>query len=176
MAPPRKVRTVDRQLSPDQIGRRQPIHVVCDNLRSAYNVGSFFRTCDAAVVEHLHLCGISAAPPNEKLAKTALGTADFVPWTYHPRSLAAVARLREQGLPIYCAEVTDQSQPLWQVRFPRPVVLVFGHEITGVSDDILRIADACVEIPTGGVKNSINVATAVGIVLYEVLRQYSAGE
>jgi len=172
--PPRKIRTQDRPIQPDEIQQRHPIHVVCDNLRSAFNVGSFFRTCDAARIEKLHLCGISASPPNDKLAKTALGTIDYVPWEYYPRSLPAVLRLRDQGIPIYSLEVTDCSEMLWDVTFPSPVALVFGHEVDGVTDDILRISERCVEIPTGGVKNSINVATAVGIALYEVLRQLSA--
>jgi tRNA G18 (ribose-2'-O)-methylase SpoU len=173
MPAPRKVRQLDRAIEPGEIARRHPIHVICDNVRSAYNVGSFFRTCDAAAVAKLHLCGISASPPNDKLAKTALSTEDYVPWEYHSASLPLVARLRQEGIPVFSVEVTDRSEMLWEVAFPRPVALVFGHEIHGVSDDILKISERCVEIPTGGVKNSINVATAVGIVLYEVIRQFS---
>lgn len=173
-SPPRKVRTGDRPAP--AVAVRRPIHVVCDNLRSAYNVGSFFRTCDAAAIERLYLCGICAAPPNEKLAKTALGTTETVPWEYAPATLPLVLRLQREGIPVIAAEMTDRSAGLWDVEFPSPVALVFGHERNGIDDEVLRACDGYVEIPTAGIKNSLNVATAIGIVLYEVLRQLEARE
>lgn len=175
MARPRKIHTVDRDVAPEELGARRPIHVVLDNLRSAYNVGSLFRTGDACLVERLHLCGITAKPPNDKLTKTALGTLDYVPWTYHERTLPAVLALRQADVPVLAVEVTDTAIPLWEVEFPQPVALVVGHEVDGVNDEVLAACDACVSIPQWGLKCSLNVASAAAVVLYEVTRQFELG-
>lgn len=153
---------------------RNPVHIVLDNIRSAYNVGSIFRTCDAGAVEHIHLCGMSAHPPHRKLDKTALGAQDYVPWTYYERAKDAVDALRAQGVPVVAAEVTDDAVSMFDYAWPQPVALVFGNEVNGVSDSVLRRVDAVVQIPMNGYKNSINVATAFGILLYHVLAQWRA--
>ena len=153
---------------------RNPVHVVLDNLRSAYNVGSIFRTSDAGAVEHIHLCGMSAHPPHKKLEKTALGAFEYVPWTYHERTTAALRRLGESGILRVAVEVTENSAPITGFEWPSPVAIVFGNEVTGINDRVLRACDATVRIPMHGYKNSMNVATAYGIVLYEVLRRWNA--
>jgi len=149
---------------------RQPVHIVLDNLRSAYNVGSIFRTSDAGAVERIHLCGMSAHPPHKKLEKTALGAFDYVPWTYHERTKDALIALGEQGVHRVAVEVTEDADSLMDYEFPKPVALVFGNEVTGINQKVLNRCDGVVKIPMHGYKNSMNVATAFGVVLFEVLR------
>ena len=151
---------------------RNPVHVVLDNLRSAYNVGSIFRTSDAGAVEHIHLCGMSAHPPHKKLEKTALGAFDYVPWTYHERTTDALEELGQKDIFRVAVEVTENSVPVPDFEWPTPVAIVFGNEVTGINERVLRACDAAVRIPMHGYKNSMNVATAFGIVLYEVLRRW----
>jgi len=151
---------------------RYPIHVVLDNLRSAFNVGSIFRTADAGAVEHIHLCGMTAHPPHRKLEKTALGAFDYVPWTYYERNRDCLDALAAQGIPVISIEVTDHAVPMTNIVWPRPLAVVFGNEVHGVNERVLRRSQAVVKIPMKGYKNSINVATAFGIVLYDILRQW----
>ena len=151
---------------------RNPVHVVLDNLRSAYNVGSIFRTSDAGAVEHIHLCGMSAHPPHKKLEKTALGAFDYVPWTYHERTTDALEELGQKDIFRVAVEVTENSVPVPDFEWPTPVAIVFGNEVTGINERVLLACDATVRIPMHGYKNSMNVATAFGIVLYEVLRRW----
>lgn len=168
------VRNRDRNISPDELLRRErlPVCTVLDNVRSAYNVGSIFRTSDSVRVQKLYLCGMTAFPPNEKLSKTSLGTVDYVPWEYHRDTGTVIRELKKQGICIACLETTDRSNDFFEFQFPSPVCLVLGHEIEGVSPSIIREADAVLEVPTMGVKNSLNVATLFGIVVYEILRQF----
>lgn len=153
---------------------RQPVHVVLDNIRSAFNVGSIFRTADAGAVAHIHLCGMSAHPPHPKLAKTALGAFDYVPWTYHERTKDCIAALQQQGIHVAAIEVAEGAVPMHCVEWPQPVAIVFGNEVNGINVDNLARCDSVVKIPMHGFKNSINVATAFGVVLYSVLAQWKA--
>ena len=151
---------------------RAPLHVVLDNIRSAYNVGSAFRTADACGVEHLHLCGMCAHPPHIKLKKTALGADEHVPWTYHERTTRCIDALKAEGIPIVAVEVTEDAVPYSAFDWPRPAAVLFGNEVHGVRGKILERCDAVVTIPMFGHKNSLNIATAFGVVLYEVLRKW----
>jgi tRNA G18 (ribose-2'-O)-methylase SpoU len=153
---------------------RHPVQVVLDNLRSAYNVGSIFRTADAGGVAHMHLCGMTAHPPHPKLEKTGLGAFDYVPWTYHERVTDCIDALRAEGTPVVAFEVTEAAVPMGSYDWPQPVALVFGNEVTGVNERVLRRCDATVHIPMHGYKNSINVATAFGVALYHVLGRWGA--
>ena len=153
---------------------RNPIHVVLDNIRSAFNVGSIFRTADAGAAAHLHLCGMTAHPPHKKLEKTALGAFDYVPWTYYERNRDCVDTLHAQGIPVIAIEITDKSVPMTDYAWPRPAAIVLGNEVNGVNHRVLRRADAVVSIPMYGHKNTINVATAFGIILYDILRRWDA--
>lgn len=154
--------------------RRHPIHIVLDNLRSAFNVGSIFRTADSGAVAHVHLCGMTAHPPHKKLEKTALGAFDYVPWTYYERTSAALEGLRSEGVSIVAVEVTDDAVPMQDFAWETPVALVFGNEVTGISEKTIARCDGVVKIPMQGHKNTINVATAFGIVLYHVLDRLGA--
>jgi len=151
-----------------------PVHAVLDNLRSAYNVGSIFRTADAGAVEHLHLCGMSAHPPHKKIAKTSLGAFEYVPWTYYERTRDALDGLRARGIPVVAVEVTKGAVAHSAFEWPKPVAVVFGNEVDGINAKTLRRCDAVVSIPMQGYKNSINVATAFGVILYEILRRWGA--
>lgn len=165
-----------RRVSPADLPpiRRNPIHVVLDNLRSAFNVGSIFRTADAGAVEHLHLCGTTACPPHAKLAKTALGAFDYVPWTHYPRVNDAIERLRADKVALVAVETAAGAVSYIEFEWPRPVAVVFGNEVTGLPQQILDTCDHVVRIPMRGHKNTINVATAFGIVLFEVLRRWES--
>ena len=151
---------------------RNPVHVVLDNIRSAYNVGSIFRTADAGAVEHIHLCGMSAHPPHKKIEKTALGAFEYVPWTYYERNRDCLDALERLGLPIIGIEVTEDAIPHPRFEWPRPVAIVFGNEVNGINARVLRRCGAVVCIPMHGYKNSINVATAFGIILYDILARW----
>jgi tRNA G18 (ribose-2'-O)-methylase SpoU len=151
---------------------RNPAHVVLDNLRSAFNVGSIFRTADAAAVERIHLCGHTAHPPNKKLEKTALGALDYVPWTYHPDAFTAIRALQHEGIPCIAVEVAANAIFHTSLEWPKPVAVVFGNEVVGISPEALRHCDGVVRIPMRGYKNTINVATAFGVIVYEILRQW----
>jgi 23S rRNA (guanosine2251-2'-O)-methyltransferase len=147
-----------------------PIHAVLDNVRSAFNTGSIFRTADAAGIAHLHLCGVTGFPPNHKLFKTALGALDYVPWTRYKNSLDAVRVLRLKGIPTIAIETAPHSISLFEFDWPPACAVIFGNEVTGISQEVLSRADSIVSIPMLGHKNTINVATAFGIVAYELLR------
>jgi len=153
---------------------RRPIHVVLNNIRSAHNVGSIFRTADAALAEKVYTCGITAHPPSHKLKKTSLGSGRFVPWEHFGTALDAVQQLQARGVQVCALEATDRSEGLFDVAFPKPVAVVFGNEVDGVSRDVLAAADRVIAIPMGGFKNSLNVAVAAGVVIYEIARQQGA--
>ena len=151
---------------------RYPVHVVVDNIRSAFNVGSIFRTCDAGAAAHIHLCGMSAHPPHNKLEKTALGAFEYVPWTYYERTKECFTALRAQEVSIVGVEVAEGAADLFAFEWPRPVAVVFGNEVNGIHPRNLARCDYVVQIPMHGYKNSINVASAFGIVLYDILGKW----
>lgn len=156
-----------------------PVSVLLDNVRSLYNTGSFFRTADAAGLARLYLCGITGRPdvggkPQNSIAKTALGAELTVPWEYSWEPLPVMERLRAQGVEVAAIETSLHAVDLfdWKPRFP--VCVVFGHEVDGIRPEVSAACDTHVRIPMLGLKHSLNVATAGGIVLYELLRKYRA--
>ena len=155
--------------------KRNPIHVVLDNLRSAYNVGSIFRTGDAGAVEHIYLCGMSAHPPHRKIEKTALGAHEYVPWSYFERTKDCVLTLKEKGIPVVAIEIVENSKSMFNYIWQKPVAIVLGNEVMGVQEKVLKIVDDIVHIPMFGYKNTINVATTFGIVLYDILKKWGVG-
>jgi 23S rRNA (guanosine2251-2'-O)-methyltransferase len=169
-----QVRSLDSALAPEDFQKipRCPVIVVLDDLRSAFNVGSIFRTADCGLVEKIMTCGITAHPPNKKLEKTALGTLPFVPWEHRDTATEAVAEMKSAGIRVVAMETTNRSRTIWEYRFPFPVCLVLGNEALGVSGPVLDAADDLVEIPMFGFKNSINVSAAFAIALYEIQRQH----
>lgn len=168
------IRSFDSALTPEEFSKipRCPITLILDNLRSAFNVGSIVRTADCTLVERIYFCGITAHPPHKKLDKTSLGAIPYVPWEYKKHVKEAISELKERGIPIIGLELTSCSQLIWEYVFPLPVGLILGNEALGVSQEALSLADDVVEIPMLGYKNSINVAVALGIALYEIQRQH----
>ena len=154
--------------------RPVPVSILLHNVRSLYNVGAFFRSADAAGCEKLYLTGITGRPPHPGLAKTALGAEETVAWEHHPDPAALILRLRQRGHEIAAIETSVHSTDLydWQPRFP--VCVLFGHEVDGLADPLLAACDTYVRIPMLGRKHSLNVATAGGVVIYELLRKYRA--
>ncbi len=170
-----KVLKRDKQVSPDAFLERErnPLYVILDNLRSAYNVGAIFRTCDAFMVERLILCGITAHPPNVKLKKTAMSSEMYVPWKYEREIVDVIKALQQRGVKVYGCERTEKSCSLRGLDVVLPCGFVFGNEAEGVAPEALAVCDEIIEIPMMGFKNSLNVATTVGIVLYEITRNLS---
>lgn len=147
------------------------IHIILDNLRSAFNVGSIFRSSDGAgSVEKIYLCGITSPVDNPKLEKTALGSLDFIPSEHYDTTLEVIEELKEQNIPIYSVELTDDSENFQEIEYPNEFALVFGHEKKGINKNILSISDKTISIPMRGKKKSLNVANTASILLYEVTR------
>lgn len=154
---------------------RQKVIVLLDNIRSLYNTGSILRTADASGVERVVLCGITPRPDQggkqrRAIAKTALGAEDMVPWEYQPDAVAALHSLTAAGYHTAAVETTDDAVNLFEWTPRWPVCLVFGHETDGVSSDLAAHVEQVIRIPMLGQKRSLNVATAAGVVLYELLR------
>jgi len=150
-----------------------PVVIVLDNVRSAYNVGSVFRIADAFLIEKIYLCGITGIPPHKEISKTALGAEDHVSWQYAASTLEAVKGMKQSGYIVVAAEHTNQSIHLNKFIFDskKKYCIIFGHEVTGVQDDVLSECDAVIEIPQFGVKNSLNISVSVGIVIWDIVRQ-----
>jgi 23S rRNA (guanosine2251-2'-O)-methyltransferase len=149
-----------------------PVVALLDNLRSLYNVGAFFRTADAAGLRQLYLCGVTGHPPHRGINKTALGAEDAVHWEYAADAIPLVERLRAEGFEIAAAETSVKSVDLFDWKPAFPVCLIFGNELDGIRPELRAIADTHVRIPMLGIKHSLNVSTAGGIVIYELLRKY----
>ena len=149
-----------------------PVVALLDNIRSLYNVGAFFRTADAARIRALHLCGITGRPPNPGIAKTALGAERSVRWEHSVDGINVIRNLRHAHYEIVAVETRIKSVDLfdWEPTFP--VCLIFGNEIEGITPEVSSLADTYLRIPMLGVKHSLNVATAGGIVIYELLRKF----
>lgn len=172
-----------RKLLNEELGRptieeyanvdKLPVTVVLDNVRSAQNVGSFFRTADAFGIEQVALCGISSTPPNREIHKTALGAEQSVAWTYYPTTLECVEELRAKGYKIIAIEQIEGSTMLNDFRAEEGTkyALVFGNEVEGVDQAIADVVDGAIEIPQIGIKHSLNVSVSAGILMWEMFRQ-----
>ncbi len=168
-----------RKLSMDELNRlsvekfneieKLPVICILDNIRSQHNIGSIFRTSDAFRIKELYLCGITATPPNREISKSALGATESVKWQYFAETSFAVDQLRERGYQIIAVEqavgsiILEDFEPDSEI----PYALVFGNEVAGVSDEVMRKVDACIEIPQFGTKHSFNVSVTAAIVLYQ---------
>lgn len=150
-----------------------PITLVLDNIRSAHNVGSIFRTADGLAVNRIVLTGITAVPPHKEINKTAIGATESVEWSYVQSIRDIVSTLKEEGNTIIGIEQTDASVSLGQYQFPstKELVIVMGNEVNGLSEELLPLLDLAIEIPQYGVKHSFNVAVCAGMVLWEMSRQ-----
>jgi len=171
-----------RKLSMDELGRKSvaefkqadknSIIVVLDNIRSMHNVGSVFRTSDAFLIEAICLCGYTPQPPHRDIHKTALGATETVDWIHFPTTIEAVEQLKQRGYKIFAVEQTEGSISL--EKFPNhnePIAVIFGNEVEGVDDALLPLCDGCIEIPQLGMKHSLNISVAAGIVLWKLSEQ-----
>ncbi|MBA2498258.1 MAG: RNA methyltransferase [Chitinophagaceae bacterium] len=151
---------------------KTPVVVVLDNIRSMHNVGSVFRSADAFLVECIFLCGFTAQPPHRDIHKTALGATDTVNWKYYYSTIEAVKKLKEDGYRIWAVEQVKNSKKLNEIELKpnEKVAIIFGNEVEGVSNEVLALCDDFIEIPQLGMKHSLNVSVAAGIVLWEVVR------
>jgi 23S rRNA (guanosine2251-2'-O)-methyltransferase len=153
-----------------QNAEKKPFVVVLDNVRSAQNVGSVFRTADSFAAEKLFLCGITAQPPQREISKTALGAELSMAWEYHPETLDLVQKLKEEGYTIAVIEQVESSVDLTQFipEKGKKYALIFGNEVEGVQAEVVSAADMAIEISQFGTKHSLNIAVTAGIVCWKV--------
>lgn len=151
---------------------RTPVRVVLDNIRSMHNVGSVFRTADAFLLEGIELCGYTARPPHRDIQKTALGATETVPWRSWDSTLEAVLQLKEDGYRVLAVEQATGSMLLHQLEQVgnERIAVVFGNEVDGVNSEVIDHCAGCIEIPQLGMKHSLNVSVAAGMVLWEICR------
>jgi len=166
-----EIKVTRKELTEISKFERHPIYGLCDNIRSIYNVGAIFRTSDGAFIEKLYLTGYTPYPPRKEIEKVALGSTLSVPWEYHKDPIEVIKKLKSEGIKICVLEITDQKRTIWDFKKADfPLCLVAGNEITGVSKEIIDLADFSAEIPMYGMKQSLNVSVAYGIAIYEILR------
>lgn len=153
--------------------KKTPLVVILDNVRSMYNVGSVFRTADAFRIEAIYLCGITSCPPHPEIHKTALGAEDAVDWYYSKETLDVVKHLQQQEYEVLAIEQVEGSTMLqdFTTEPERKYAVVLGNEVKGVSQEVVDCCDRCLEIPQFGTKHSLNVSTAAGIVMWEMMRK-----
>jgi 23S rRNA (guanosine2251-2'-O)-methyltransferase len=171
-----------RKLSMDELKRKTisefresekiQVIVVLENIRSMHNVGSVFRTADAFLIQSLYLCGYTPQPPHRDIHKTALGSTETVEWLYFPAAVSAVQQLKETGYRIWGVEQVESSQMLNELVIDKneKLAIVFGNEVEGISNEVLKLCDGYLEIPQLGMKHSLNISVAAGIVLWELVR------
>lgn len=155
--------------------KKLPVYVILNSIRSSYNVGSIFRTSDGAMIEKLYLCGYTPFPPKKEVLKTALGSQDSVKWEYVKEAKDVVTQLKSKGIKIAALELTEGSIPHYSFPVSEfPVALLIGNEIKGVSQELLDLCDYALEIPQYGIKQSLNVAVAYGIAVFELRRIFDS--
>ena len=170
-----------RKLSMDELGRKSveefrqsekiPVIVILENIRSAYNVGSIFRTADAFLLQSIYICGYTAHPPHKEIKKTALGADDTVTWKHFKNICDAIEEIKAEGYKVYAVEQAENSWKLGSFTTDdEKIAVIFGNEVTGVEQSTIAICDGIIEIPQLGMKHSLNVATAAGVVLWELVR------
>ncbi|MCL6098528.1 MAG: RNA methyltransferase [Bacteroidetes bacterium] len=155
--------------------KKLPVYVVLNSIRSSYNVGSIFRTSDGAMIEKLFLCGYTPHPPKKEVLKTALGSQESVNWEYSKNPKDVITELKKNGVKICALELTKSSVPHYNLsKEIFPMALLIGNEITGVSQELLDMCDLSIEIPQYGIKQSLNVAVAYGIAIFELRRVFDS--
>lgn len=151
--------------------KRNPVYVLCDNIRSIFNVGAIFRTSDAAFIEKIYLTGYTPYPPRKEIEKVALGATLSVPWEYKKDPLEIIKELKIKNIKIVSLEITDKRKYYWEIgKEDFPLCLILGNEITGVSKELIEASDYSIEIPMYGTKQSLNVSVACGIAIYEMVK------
>ncbi|NAZ30351.1 MAG: TrmH family RNA methyltransferase [Caldimicrobium sp.] len=154
-----------------------PISVILENIRSAYNVGSMFRTSACFNLEKVYLVGITATPPHPGVEKTALGATSMIPWEKWEATLPLVQKLKSEGYLILALELTNKSIPIQDLKeAEKPIALIVGNEVDGVSQEALTLADKVIKIPLYGKKESLNVAVAFGIAVFYLTELFRKSE
>lgn len=165
---------LNERLSPAEAktSKKFPIYIVLDNIRSVYNVGSFFRSCDSSAIQELILCGYTPYPPRNDLQKTALGSIESVNWRRFESTIEAINYLKDKGVKVISIEQTDKKRSYLSIEKSEfPLAFIFGNELTGIDDQIIEKSDDSIEIPMYGHKHSLNVSVSAGIIIYEALRK-----
>lgn len=163
------------RLTPEEwaASSRHPVTLMLHNIRSMYNVGSMFRTADAAGIDKIVITGYTATPPRKEIDKTALGAQETVPWRHFADPLEAIAVLKAEGNKVFGLEIAENSRTFSSLRPEEyPLVLLVGNEVAGIGDDLLAHCDGVLEIPQYGIKHSLNVAVAAGVALFECVRVF----
>ena len=172
---------MNRKLRNEELGRasieefkdvkKRPVVVVLDNIRSLSNIGSVFRTSDAFLVRKIYLCGITAKPPHREIQKTALGATESVDWEHSESIIECVTKLKQEGYNIASIEQAEKKTMLNDFEYlNKPIALVFGNEVNGVTQEVIDLSDDVIEIPQFGTKHSLNISVSVGIVLWEIVK------
>ena len=170
-----------RKLSMEELGRKSveefkespktPVIAVLENVRSAYNVGSVFRTADAFLIEAIYIIGYTAKPPHKEIKKTALGAEETVDWKHVANATEAIQALKEDGYKVFAIEQVENSISLEKFDAAGKIAVIFGNEVSGVEQSTIALCDGTIEIPQLGMKHSLNIATAAGVVLWELVRK-----
>ena len=157
---------------------KTPVIVILDNIRSAHNVGSIFRTCDAFLIDKIILCGITAIPPNKEIRKTALGSSESVDWRYYKNTEEVIMKLKKKDYQIIAVEQANKSIKLESFRpeNEKKYAIIFGNEIKGISQKIIDNSDSVIEIPQFGTKHSLNVSVSAGIVIWDIFSKISLNQ
>ena len=152
---------------------KTPIIIILDDIRSLNNIGSVFRTADAFLIEKIHLCGITAIPPNKEIHKTALGATETVDWEHHTDVISVIQNLKKDGVKVYAIEQVEKSIFLkdFKTNPSEKYALVFGNEVFGVNQDAIAHCDGTIEIPQLGTKHSLNIAVSAGIVVWDLFKK-----
>ena len=154
--------------------KKIPLTIILDNIRSLSNVGSVFRTADAFIIKEIILCGITAKPPHREIHKTALGATESVDWRYFEHTIDAVKELQKDNVKVFAIEQADEAEMLdnFEFKFDQHIALILGNEVKGVQQEVVSLADSCIEIPQFGTKHSLNISITAGIVIWEVFQQF----
>lgn len=174
-----------RKLSMDELNRKSvdefrraekiPVIALLENVRSAYNVGSVFRTADAFLIEAVYISGYTAKPPHKEISKTALGAQDSVEWSYFENTKMAIEQLKQNQYSIFAVEQVANSislEKLFELNLNK-IAFIFGNEVSGIDQETISLCDGCIEIPQFGMKHSLNISVAAGIVLWEAVKSKS---
>ncbi len=169
----KELRTTEVDPEIAQSIQKNPITIICDNVLDTYNVGSIFRLADAVAAQSVILCGQTLTPPNSRIKKASINTTGWVSWEYQERTIDALKKIKglHPQTQIVAVEQDPRSKPFYAVRYEFPLAIVVGHETTGVSKDVLDMADMIVEMPMWGINTSLNVMVSCGIILYEIMKQ-----
>ena len=152
--------------------KKKPIVIVLDNIRSAHNVGSIFRTSDAFLIKKIILCGITPTPPSNEIRKSALGSTNSVEWAKEEETNIAINQLKKEGYYIVGVEQVEKATEIQKFQNNKPIALIFGHEVNGISQETINTCDEIIEIAQYGTKHSLNISVCAGIVMWKIAEMY----